>query len=98
MHYVLFYEFGEEYLSRRAAFRREHLEKAWESSSRGDLLLAGALDEPVDMALLLFKGQSPEVAENFAKTDPYVTHGLVKRWYVRHWTTVVGEQAATPIR
>jgi len=48
--------------------------------------------------VLLFRGNSPEVAENFAKADPYVTSGAVKRWHVREWTTVVGENAAMPIR
>jgi hypothetical protein len=47
---------------------------------------------------LLFRGDSPEVAEKFAKTDPYVTNGIIQRWYVREWTTVVGEQAEMPVR
>ncbi len=98
MHYILFYEFNAEYMSQRAEFRQEHLEKAWDANRRGELVLGGALDNPPDMALLLFQGESAEVAEKFARTDPYVIHGLVKRWYVRHWTTVVGEQAATPMR
>jgi uncharacterized protein YciI len=98
MHYLLFYEVEDDYVSKRAAFRNQHLEKAWKASERGDLLLAGALADPVDGAVLLFKGDSPEVAENFAKNDPYVTSGAVKRWYVREWTTVAGEYAATPVR
>lgn len=53
---------------------------------------------PVDGAVLLFKGDAPEVAEKFAKDDPYVTSGAVKWWYIREWTTVVGEHATTPIR
>jgi uncharacterized protein YciI len=96
MHYLLFYEVGEDYVSRRAEFRNDHLEKAWKASERGELLLGGALASPVDGALLLFKGTSVDVAENFAKSDPYVTNGLVKRWYVREWTTVVGSDATTP--
>jgi hypothetical protein len=47
---------------------------------------------------VLFKGDSPEVAEKFAKADPYVTSGIVKRWHVREWTTVAGENAAMPVR
>jgi uncharacterized protein YciI len=96
MHYLLFYEVGEDYVSRRAEFRNDHLEKAWKASERGELLLGGALASPVDGALLLFKGTSVDVAENFAESDPYVTNGLVKRWYVREWTTVVGSDATTP--
>ena len=98
MHYLLFYEVGEDYVSKRAQFRGLHLEKAWEASERGGLVLAGALANPVDGAVLLFRGDSPEVAEKFARADPYVVNGAVKRWYVREWTTVAGEGAATPIR
>jgi uncharacterized protein len=97
MHYLLFYEVGEDYVSRRAQFRQLHLEKAWKASERGELVLAGALANPVDGAVLLFRGDSPEVAEKFARADPYVVNGAVKRWYVREWTTVAGEGAATPI-
>jgi len=98
MHYLLFYEAGDDYLARRAEFRAEHLELAWAASERGELLLGGALANPVDGALLLFKGESAAVAEDFARVDPYVTSGLVKRWYVREWTTVAGEGCTTPIR
>jgi uncharacterized protein len=98
MHYLLFYEVGTDYVSRRAEFREAHLKKAWEAAGRGELLLGGALANPVDGAVLLFKGDSPEVAEQFARTDPYVTSGAVKRWYVREWNTVVGQEASTPLR
>lgn len=98
MHFLLFYELVPDYISRRAEFRAAHLEKAWQATDRGELLLAGALADPVDGAVLLFKGDSPAVAENFAKSDPYVTNGLVQRWHVRPWSTVVGPDAATPVR
>lgn len=98
MHYLLFYEVADDYLSRRADFRDAHLEKAWAASERGELLLGGALANPVDGAVLLFRGDSPEIAEKFAAADPYVTSGLVKRWHVREWTTVAGEASATPVR
>ena len=61
-------------------------------------MLGGALENPVDGAVLLFQGDSPEVAEKFARADPYVTSGAVKRWHVREWMTVAGEDAAKPIR
>jgi uncharacterized protein len=102
MHYLLFYETVEDYVARRAQFRDAHLARAWEASDRGELLLAGALKNPVDGAVdgavLLFQGDSPEVAEEFAKADPYVVNGAVKRWYVREWTTVAGKGAATPVQ
>ncbi len=98
LHYLLFYEAAEDYVSKRAAFRQAHLELAWSAAERGELVLGGALANPVDGAVLLFKGDSPEVAERFALADPYVSNGLVKRWHVREWSTVAGRDAATPIR
>jgi uncharacterized protein len=98
MHYLLFYEVGEDYMARRAEFREAHLSLAWEASERGELVLGGALANPADGAVVLFKGDSPEVAERFARVDPYVTSGIVRRWYVREWTTVAGEGCTTPVR
>ena len=60
-------------------------------------MLGGAYADPADGALLLFKGESADVAERFANADPYVRAGLVTRWHVRKWTTVVGEDSSTPV-
>ena len=98
MHYLLFYEVSADYLARRAEFRLAHLNKAWASHEAGGLVMGGALADPVDQAVLLFKGDSPQVAEDFARTDPYVLNGLVTRWYVRQWNTVAGTDATNPIR
>lgn len=98
MHYLLLYDFAADYLERRAAWRTEHLRLAWDAQRRGDLILAGALADPVDGGVLLFGGDSPQAAEQFAAADPYVKQGLVTRWRVRQWNTVVGEQAAAPVR
>jgi uncharacterized protein YciI len=97
MHYLLMYDLSPDYLTRRAEFRDEHLALAWQSHGRGELLLGGALADPVDGAMLLFCGDSPEAAERFAEADPYVHQGLVTRWRVRPWITVVGAEAATPV-
>lgn len=98
MHYLLFYDLAPDYLVRRATYRNEHLAGAWAAKERGELVLAGALADPVDVAVLLFQGDSPEVAREFARADPYVKHGLVTAWRVRPWTTVVGQEASTPVR
>jgi uncharacterized protein len=98
MHYLLIYDLVPDYLERRGAYRAEHLALAWTAHDRGDLVLGGALTDPVDTAILLFQGASPAAAEAFAAADPYVRHGLVTRWQVRPWSTVVGATAATPLR
>ncbi|BDU70513.1 hypothetical protein GETHOR_26140 [Geothrix oryzae] len=97
MHFLLVYEVGAEYLERRAEFRDEHLALAWEAHARGELLLGGALAEPVDSALLLFQGDSAAAAQKFAAADPYVLHGLVRHWRVRPWITVVGTEVGAPV-
>ena len=98
MHYLLQYDLAPDYLERRPQFRDLHLGLAWQAHERGELVLAGALTEPIDGAVLLFRGVSPAAAEAFARADPYVRNGLVKSWRVRAWTTVVGAEAATPVR
>lgn len=97
-HYLLFYDGADDYFARRPLFRSDHLAHAWHAYERGELVLAGALADPVDGAVLLFRGSAPAVAESFARGDPYVLNGLVRAWRVREWTTVVGDDAATPVR
>jgi len=98
VHFLLFYEFGTDYMQRRPPYRAEHLRLAWEAQERGELVLAGALADPADGAVLLFQGEDGRAARAFAENDPYVKSGLVTHWSVRSWTTVVGEAAATPVR
>jgi uncharacterized protein len=98
VHYLLFYDFGDDYLEKRGPFRNEHLRLGWESIARGELQLGGAYADPADGAALLFRCESSAVPERFAAADPYVKAGLVKAWRVRAWTTVIGEQASNPVR
>jgi uncharacterized protein YciI len=90
MYWLLLYDLVDDYLERRARFREDHLGRARAAHERGELVLAGALAEPADGALLIFRGDSPDGAERFAREDPYVANGLVSRWRVRQWTVVVG--------
>jgi hypothetical protein len=90
MYYILFYKTVDNYIELRAPYREAHLKYANVSRARGELFLAGALAEPADSAVLIFKGDSPSVAEDFAKNDPYVLNGLITEWRVRPWTVVIG--------
>lgn len=92
-YYALFYrELVPDFVARRIPFREEHLGLARELHARGELVLAGALADPPDGALLIFKTADPKSVENFVRKDPYVINGLVKRWEIRPWTVVVGNQ------
>jgi hypothetical protein len=97
MHYLLFYAVVPDYAERRQAFRTAHLAHAHQAVARGELVLGGALADPPDASILLFRGDSPAAAEAFAAADPYVTNGLVTQWWVRGWTTVVGPDAAVAL-
>ena len=90
-YYVLEYEVVDDYANRRLPFRQLHLEKIREAHANGELRLAGALSDPPDGALLVFRSDSPKVAEDFARNDPYVKNGLITAWRVRAWTVVAGE-------
>jgi uncharacterized protein YciI len=97
MHYLLFYDVVPDYAERRTQYRAAHLALGRAAVERGELLLGGAFAGPIDGAVLLFQGDSPAAAEAFARADPYVTAGLVTRWQVREWTTVVGPGAAVTL-
>jgi uncharacterized protein len=97
-HYLLLLEFGETYEARRPEFRDAHLTKAWAAAERGELVLAGALTDPLDTGVILFKGESKEVVERFVKEDPYVNNGLIRSWRIREWATVVGRDASAQLR
>lgn len=91
-YYALMYETVDDYVARRAQFRELHLHAAQAAHERGEIVLAGAFEDPVDRALLVFRVDSKTKAEDFARKDPYVVNGLVKKWEVRPWNVVVGQE------
>ena len=90
MYIILFYKTIDNYIERRAPYREEHLKYAEDAHKKGVLVMGGALADPVDGAVLVFKGDSPSVAEEFARNDPYVKNGLITEWQVRQWVVVIG--------
>ncbi|MQA29377.1 MAG: hypothetical protein GEU82_05990 [Luteitalea sp.] len=92
-YYALIYDSVEDYATRRQPYREEHLGLVAALHARGEVLLAGALGDPPDGALLIFRSPSAAAAEEFAKRDPYVVNGLVTGWRVRPWNVVVGGEA-----
>lgn len=91
-YYALIYETVNDYVARRAEFREQHLRIAREYRDRGELIFGGAFEDPVDRALIIFRADNRNTAEEFARKDPYVVNGLVKKWEVRPWRVVVGEE------
>ncbi len=88
-YFLLIYHVVDDYASRRAAFREEHLRLAWAAHDRGELLLGGALADPADQAILVFRSLNRTIVEDFIRNDPYIANGLVSKWEIRLWTVVI---------
>jgi hypothetical protein len=89
------YDLVDDYLERRAALRDEHLGLASAAHERGDLLYAGALADPYDLALLVWTTADEAVVREFAEADPYVRNGLVRSWRIRTWNVAVGDPGSS---
>ena len=90
MYFLLTYEVTSNYEQARAPYREQHLALAKAAADAGELCLGGAVADPADSAILVFKGSSKDVAEKFALNDPYVINGVVTSWTVRQWNVVIG--------
>jgi uncharacterized protein YciI len=91
MYWLLLYDLVDDYLERRPPLRERHLVQVRNAFEKGELVLAGALANPVDTAVLVFRADSAETAQRFAQDDPYVSEGLVTSWQVRQWNVVTGD-------
>lgn len=90
MYFLLFYDYIENIVERRAPYREAHLALVRGYVERGELILGGAFANPADGATIVFKVESPSQVEQFVKNDPYIINGLVTEWQIREWTVVVG--------
>jgi uncharacterized protein len=95
-YFALHYDVVEGFKERRMVFREAHLRMIRDVYERGLLLMAGALGDPPDGALLVFRADSAAPVEEFARADPYVREGLVTAWRVRPWTVVMGGDPEPP--
>ncbi|WBL25281.1 YciI-like protein [Zunongwangia sp. HGR-M22] len=89
-YYILTYHLVDSYLEERGKYREEHLAMAKKGEANGEIVMAGALDEPADKAIFIFKSESESAATNFAENDPYFKNGLIKEYSVRKWNVVIG--------
>lgn len=86
--HLLIYEYVEDMAERRKPVRDRHLATIERWREDGHLVIAGAVGDPPHTGMLVFRGDSPKVAETFVVDDPYVEAGLVTRWSVQPWTIV----------
>jgi uncharacterized protein YciI len=86
--YLLFYDYVEDIVERRAPHRERHLERIREWRDEGPIVMAGATGDPPDGALFVFDVDDPAIVEEFASADPYVLEGLVTARRVVPWRVV----------
>lgn len=77
MGFVLFYEYVDDIVDKRAPHRDAHLARINQWRDDGKLLLAGAMGKPPHGAALVFDVEDPAEVESFADEDPYVLAELV---------------------
>ena len=87
--YVVQYSYVSDIVDRRQPYRAEHLGRITAAASDGLLLLSGALADPVDGAVLVFRADSRGEVEEWVHGDPYLAAGLITDYVVREITLVV---------
>jgi uncharacterized protein YciI len=89
-YYALLYDVVENFAERRMPFREAHLGLVKAAHQRGDIVMAGALGDPLEQAMIIFRVADAATVENFARTDPYVLNNVAAKWTVKPWNVVVG--------
>lgn len=89
VHQVLFYDYVENVIERRAPFREAHLALAREWKADGRIVMAGALGDPPTGAMFVFLVDDPARIDDFVAADPYVAGAIVTAHRVVPWNVVI---------
>jgi uncharacterized protein len=88
MKYVLLYEAVDDVATKAPPHFPAHKARLDEFHGRGDLLMVGTMAGPETRgALAVFRTR--ESAEEFARDDPFVVNGVVRRYEVLGWDEVL---------
>lgn len=90
MYYLLHYQYVEDIVTKREPFRDQHLELLKVLQDKGEMILAGAVGNPVTGATFVFRVNSEDTVQSFVNNDPYVANQLVTKFMIEPWTVVVG--------
>lgn len=92
MYHVLFYSMIDDFENCRDQYRQRHLEHIDKHVKDGHILIGGACGDPIDEGLIVFKAETDEIPLQFARSDIYVSSGIVKSFSVKKWNVVVGQE------
>ncbi|MEZ0447799.1 YciI family protein [Cellulomonas sp. ICMP 17802] len=86
--YVVLYESGPDVLALAPVHMAAHSEHYEDYAARGLLVAIGTFEQPeVNGSMCVLTTR--EAAEEFAATDPFVVHGVVRSYRVHAWTDVL---------
>lgn len=86
--YVLLYESADDVRSKAPVHFRAHVARWKEFQVDGTLLMIGTFANPQDEgSMAIFTTR--EAAEAFARSDPFVLNGVVRRWSIREWNEAI---------
>ena len=86
--YVLFYESADDVRAKAPPFFPAHVARWREFQNQGTLLMVGTFANPQEEgSMAIFTTR--EAAEAFAKSDPFVVNGVVRRWSIREWNEAI---------
>lgn len=83
MKYVLFYESAADLPAKVPLHIAAHRARWADFHARGLLLMIGPFANAAEGAMAIFTTRA--AAEEFAAGDPFVLHGVVRRWHIRAW-------------
>jgi uncharacterized protein YciI len=82
--HVVLYEPADGMLERAPEHMDAHGARIREFHERGDILMVGTFGDPQrEGSMSIFPTR--EAAEAFVAGDPFVLHGLIRRWELRRW-------------
>jgi len=88
--FLVIYDYVPDMAERRTAHREAHIAWLREQADAGRLLLAGALQDPVDTGVLVFRADDGYAVRRLLLDDPYAAANLIVSVSVRPIGLVVG--------
>ena len=90
IYHLLTLDYVEDILEKRDPYRADHIAGAKAAEADGKVVLAGALQNPTDAGVFVFKDCDEAFVDAFVKADAYYKAGLVTGYTIRPWMIVVG--------
>ena len=90
IYHLLTLDYVEDILEKRDPYRADHIAGAKAAEADGKVVLAGALQNPTDAGVFVFKDCDEAFVDAFVKADAYDKAGLVPGYTIRPWMIVVG--------